>query len=420
MLGGIAEGDTRHQRLSRRRGLPGDARGARTRSACASSGPVQPRCACTAWARDGLHAAAGALDMGNAGTAMRLFMGLLAAQPFDSTLIGDASLMRRPMERVAAPLRLDGRAHRTRTRAGRRLRSRRRAQLRAIEYELPVASAQVKSAILLAALCAEGRTRSPSRADARSHRAHAARLRRAGSCKRGRSARARGRPGAARHAHRGAGRFLLRGVLPGRRLPGAPRRRCCSRNVGHQPDPHRACCRSCSEMGADIRIRQRPPLPETTASPSPTSRCAAARLRGITVPAALVPLAIDEFPVFFIAAACARGRDAWCAARAELRVKESDRLAVMAAGLDRARRRARAAARWPVDPGRRRASAAAPSTATAITASPWPSRSRACARARPHRDPGRRQCRDLLPGFVRTRARGGLADRAERDGRCGR
>ncbi len=105
----------------------------------------------------GLTAAAHALDMGNAGTAIRLFTGLLAAQSFDSQLIGDASLMKRPMERVARPLREMGAEVRTHNglppveiSGGRRLHG--------IEYRMPVASAQVKSAVLLAGLYAQGAT----------------------------------------------------------------------------------------------------------------------------------------------------------------------------------------------------------------------------------------------------------------------
>src|SRR5215813_11026305 len=95
----------------------------------------------------GLHAASAPLDMGNAGTAMRLSMGLLAPHDFDSTLIGDESLMRRPMERVAVPLRLMGAD--IETRDGRPpVRIRGNTQMRAIDYALPVASAQVKSAVL--------------------------------------------------------------------------------------------------------------------------------------------------------------------------------------------------------------------------------------------------------------------------------
>ena len=115
-----------------------------------------------------LRAPAGPLDMGNAGTAMRLFMGLLASQPFDSQLIGDASLSRRPMERVAVPLRLMG-AH-IMTRDGRPpVDIHGGHPLCAIDYELPVPSAQVKSAILLAALRADGRTRVIEPAPSRDH-----------------------------------------------------------------------------------------------------------------------------------------------------------------------------------------------------------------------------------------------------------
>ncbi|HEV7714854.1 MAG TPA: 3-phosphoshikimate 1-carboxyvinyltransferase, partial [Steroidobacteraceae bacterium] len=117
---------------------------------------------------DGFKPPTSPLDMGNAGTAMRLFMGLLAGQTFDSTLVGDASLMKRPMERVAVPLRLMNALVNTQKglppveiRGGQ--------QLQAMEYELPVASAQVKSAILLAALGADGRTRVIEPAPTRDH-----------------------------------------------------------------------------------------------------------------------------------------------------------------------------------------------------------------------------------------------------------
>ena len=97
------------------------------------------------------------LGLGNAGTAMRLMMGLLAGQAFDSTLIGDSSLMRRPMERVAQPLRAMGAS--IDTQAGRPpVIIHGGAPLRGIDYTLPVASAQVKSALLLAALYARGTT----------------------------------------------------------------------------------------------------------------------------------------------------------------------------------------------------------------------------------------------------------------------
>ena len=106
---------------------------------------------------DGLRAAGAPLDMGNAGTAMRLFMGLLSAQPFDSVLVGDESLMRRPMERVAKPLRCMGAKVET-TDGKPPVRIQGGARLHGIRYEMPVASAQVKSAVLLAGLYAEGST----------------------------------------------------------------------------------------------------------------------------------------------------------------------------------------------------------------------------------------------------------------------
>jgi prephenate dehydrogenase/3-phosphoshikimate 1-carboxyvinyltransferase len=116
----------------------------------------------------GLRAPEQALDMGNAGTAMRLFMGLLAGQAFDSTLIGDRSLMRRPMERAAAPLRLMG--ARLDTLDGRPpVRVRGGVGLHGIDYPLPVASAQVKSAVLLAGLYAQGETRVTEPAVTRDH-----------------------------------------------------------------------------------------------------------------------------------------------------------------------------------------------------------------------------------------------------------
>ncbi|HEY2590369.1 MAG TPA: 3-phosphoshikimate 1-carboxyvinyltransferase, partial [Steroidobacteraceae bacterium] len=117
---------------------------------------------------DGLKAASRPLDMGNAGTAMRLFMGLLAGRPFDSTLVGDESLMRRPMERVAAPLRQMG--ARIATENGRPpIRIQGGGSLHAIDYRLPVASAQVKSAILLAGLTASGETCVTEPAPTRDH-----------------------------------------------------------------------------------------------------------------------------------------------------------------------------------------------------------------------------------------------------------
>src|SRR5215475_13439719 len=121
----------------------------------------------------GLRGAAAPLDMGNAGTAMRLSMGLLAPHEFNSTLIGDESLMRRPMERVAAPLRQMGADIRTQNGRPpveiRGASSRIHGKMQGIDYTLPVASAQVKSAVLLAGLQAAGVTRVTEPAPTRDH-----------------------------------------------------------------------------------------------------------------------------------------------------------------------------------------------------------------------------------------------------------
>ena len=169
--------------------------------------------------REGLTAAAAALDMGNAGTAIRLMMGLLAGQRFDSTLIGDASLMRRPMERVAAPLRAMG--ARIDTQSGKPpVRIHGGAALHAIDYALPMASAQVKSALLLAALYAHGVTNITEPAPTRDHtermlRGFGVQL----ECTAGRVSLAGGQ-----QLHgceiAGPGRLLVGGVFHRRRLPG--------------------------------------------------------------------------------------------------------------------------------------------------------------------------------------------------------
>lgn len=275
----------------------------------------------------GLRASAAPLDMGNAGTAMRLFMGLLAGQPFDSTLIGDASLMRRPMERVATPLRLMGAQLDTQDghppvhiHGG--------AVLRAIDYTLPMASAQVKSAILLAALRANGHTRVSEPAPTRDHtermlqgfgvqleRSGATVAMRGGQTLRGTAVNVPGDISSAAF-------FIVAGCL-------AATAGLTLRGVGINPT-RTGLIDMLRLMGAQIDIR-----PQQSAGPEPIADITvhAAPLRGVVIPEHLVPLAIDELPVFFIAAACATGETVVTGA-AELRVKESDRLAVMASGLE--------------------------------------------------------------------------------------
>ena len=274
---------------------------------------------------EGLRAAALALDMGNAGTAIRLFMGLLAGQRFDSALVGDASLMRRPMERVAQPLRAMG--ARIQTHEGRPpVQIRGGSALHAIDYTMPMASAQVKSAVLLAGLSAKGRTRVTEPAPTRDHTermlaAFGVHVEREGST----VSLVGGQPLTGTDIEvpadfSSAAFFLVAGALAaqeGLRL----------RNVGINPT-RTGLLDMLQLMGARIAVHPH----AGTGEPIADLEVHASPLRGIEVPAHLVPLSIDEFPVFFIAAACAEGETVVRGAE-ELRVKESDRLAVMAEGL---------------------------------------------------------------------------------------
>jgi 3-phosphoshikimate 1-carboxyvinyltransferase len=275
----------------------------------------------------GLRDAGFALDMGNAGTAMRLFTGLLSAQPFNSRLIGDASLMKRPMERVAKPLREMGADVRTRSGTppvdiggGRRLRG--------IEYTMPVASAQVKSAILLAALYADSATTVIAPAINRDHSE-----RMLGSC--GVRIDTEGLRTTLYPPERlsnqrfnvpgdfsSAAFFIVAGLL------GAVHGGLLIQNVGLNPT-RTGLLDVLRSMGGDIEILN---PRESGAEPVADLLVHASALHGVEMPAALVPLAIDELPVLFVAAACASGETVVTGAE-ELRVKESDRIAAMSAGL---------------------------------------------------------------------------------------
>jgi cyclohexadieny/prephenate dehydrogenase / 3-phosphoshikimate 1-carboxyvinyltransferase len=275
---------------------------------------------------EGLAGANQPLDMGNAGTAMRLSMGLLAAQKFDSTLIGDASLMKRPMERAARPLRdmgatiatVDGRPPVTITGGG---------ALRGIDFSMPVASAQVKSAVLLAGLYAEGVTRVTEPAPTRDHTERMLRGFGVDIVREDATAVLRG--GQRLHGQSivvpadisSAAFFLVAGAL-------AAKRGLTLRRVGINPT-RTGILDILRLMGADIRLMPNNP---NAAEPTADIEVRASRLRAIDVPPELVPLAIDELPVFFIAAAAADGVSTLRGAE-ELRVKESDRLATMSAGL---------------------------------------------------------------------------------------
>lgn len=277
---------------------------------------------------DGLQAPPGALDLGNSGTSMRLLAGLLAGQGFDATLVGDPSLMARPMERVAAPLRRMG-ADVT-TRDGRPPLSIRGGRaLHGAEHRLEVPSAQVKSALLIAGLQAQGRTIVREPAPSRDHTermlgtfgVQVLRFDDAVAV----DGRASLRP--ARIDVPGdfssAAFFIVAALIAGQGL-------LCIRDVGVNPT-RTALLDILRLMGADIRIR--PQAHGTTGEPRADIEVRPCPLRGIAVPESLIPVAMDELPVLFAAAAVAEGETIVSGA-AELRVKESDRLAAMAAGLE--------------------------------------------------------------------------------------
>lgn len=277
--------------------------------------------------RTGLTAPAGTLDLGNSGTAMRLLTGLLAGQGFTSRLTGDTSLCSRPMERVARPLREMG-ARVTTTKAGTPpIEIAATSTLHAIDYVLPVPSAQVKSAILFAGMYADGTTCVSQPEPSRDHTE--------------RMLCAMGYPceiSPPRVCIRGGGSLAATDIeVPGDMSSAAffiagacitPGSDITLEYVGVNPT-RIGVITLLKRMGADIRLRR-----ERNVGGEPVADIDAryAPLRGIEVPPAQVPLAIDEIPILCVAAACAQGTTRIRGA-AELRHKESDRIAVVAAGL---------------------------------------------------------------------------------------
>jgi 3-phosphoshikimate 1-carboxyvinyltransferase len=274
----------------------------------------------------GLKAPSQPLDLGNSGTAMRLLAGLLAAQRFDSTLVGDASLMKRPMERVAVPLRAMGAV--IKTQSGRPpLEIRGGHTLHPIHYVSPVASAQVKSAVLLASLYAQGTSSVMEPAVTRDHTERMLRTFGASLQTEGRrvrvtgTARLRGTAIDVPGDFSSAAFFVVAGCLAAETV-------LTIRNVGVNPT-RTGLLELLRRMGAQIHVVNPRLSGEEPVADLEVER---SELHGIEVPRELVPLAIDEFPVLFIAAACAHGETVVTGAE-ELRVKESDRIAVMAEGL---------------------------------------------------------------------------------------
>ncbi|MDP1708014.1 MAG: 3-phosphoshikimate 1-carboxyvinyltransferase [Gammaproteobacteria bacterium] len=275
----------------------------------------------------GLKPPVAALDLGNSGTSMRLLSGLLCGLPFDVTLTGDASLSRRPMRRVTEPLARMG-AHIEATAQGTAPLLIRGGQgLTGIDYQLPVASAQVKSALLLAGLYASGSICVTEPAPTRDHTERM--LRGFGYVVEQEGATVCLAGGGELHATSidvpadiSSAAFFMVGasIAPGSDV--------MLEHVGINPT-RIGVINILRRMGADITL-----LNERTVGGEPVAdiRVRAASLHGVRVPEDQVPLAIDEFPALFIAAACATGETVLTGAH-ELRVKESDRIQAMADGL---------------------------------------------------------------------------------------
>lgn len=276
---------------------------------------------------DGLRQPSAALDLGNSGTSMRLMSGLLAGQSFNTVLTGDASLSKRPMRRVTDPLAQMGAMIATTDSGTAPLQVLGGQRLHGISYDSPVASAQVKSAVLLAGLYAEGETivREPGLS-----RDHTERM------LQGFGYAVDSKPQYA--ALSGGGRLTACKIEVPSDISSAafvlvaasitPGSDVMMNGVGMNPT-RTGVIDILKLMGADIAV-----LNERLQGGEPVAdlHVKYSGLKGIHVPETLVPLAIDEFPVLFVAASFAEG-DTLVTGAEELRVKESDRIQVMADGL---------------------------------------------------------------------------------------
>lgn len=273
------------------------------------------------------------IDMGNSGTSTRLIMGILAGYDFAVTLTGDASLIKRPMARVITPLQQMGATFLSRSNNRLPLTMKGSSSLKAIEYTLPVASAQVKSAIILAGLRANGTTTVIEPEPTRDHSENMLRH--------------FGIPIQVENiaAHAQAIHVPSGGILQGCAIdvPSDPSSAAFPTvaallSAGSELKMSRMCInprrtglyQTLQEMGADITFEhERLELGEQTATMTVRG---GTPLKGIDVPPERVASMIDEFPILAVAAACAHGTTRMTNL-AELRVKESDRLAMMAKGL---------------------------------------------------------------------------------------
>lgn len=293
----------------------------------AIEGPHQGRVVIHGVGMHGLKAPSGPIYVGNSGTAMRLFAGLLAGQAFSSELTGDESLTRRPMNRVAEPLRAMGAKIDTAEGGRPPLDIHGGAPLAGMYYDMPVASAQVKSCLLLAGLYADGETRVREPAPTRDHTERMLggfgyKVEREGdTCwLNGGGTLTAGAIDVPADISSATFFMVAAAITPGADLT--------LEHVGINPT-RIGVINILTLMGANLElINER----EIGGEPVADIRVRYAPLKGIDIPVAQVPLAIDEFPALFIAAANASGTTRLRGA-AELRVKESDRLQAMADGL---------------------------------------------------------------------------------------
>lgn len=293
----------------------------------AIDGPNNGEVTITGVGLHGLQAPTEPLYLGNSGTSMRLLSGLLAAQAFDCELTGDVSLSGRPMRRVTDPLASMGAKVGTTTAGTPPLKISGSQSLKGISYDMPVASAQVKSCLLLAGLYAEGQTCVTEPAPTRDHTERM--LQGFGYPIEQNGATACVKPGGKLTACNidvpadiSSATFFMVGASI------APNSDITLQHVGINPT-RIGVINILRQMGGDLEISNERDI---GGEPVADIRVRSAQLKGIRIPEEQVPLAIDEFPALFVAAACAEGETVLTGAK-ELRVKESDRIQVMADGL---------------------------------------------------------------------------------------
>ncbi len=289
-------------------------------------GPISQRVVIHGVGKHGLQKPEKVINCGNSGTTMRLLAGILAAQNFDSELTGDESLLKRPMERVSRPLQQMGASIIT-NHGKPPLFIRGGQPLHGIGYEMPEASAQVKSCILLAGMYAKGETRVIERGLTRDHielmlAAFSYPIKKSGKAIIINSASECQATDVIVPADISSAAFFIvaASLIPNSDL--------WIRNVGINPT-RTGIIQILKKMGASIQITNKRLSGEELVADLHVKY---APLEGIDISAAMVPLAIDEFPVIFIAASCAKGRTLLRGAN-ELRSKESDRIDSMVEGL---------------------------------------------------------------------------------------